>query len=77
MPTITFERVIAWRRKQGACPHCGRKTSRARSFEQTINPWNVNADGVPKSRSEVRASVEAAANAWTPDFAHAKCKEDR
>jgi len=45
---------------------CGRKTTRQRTFECTINPFNRNADGSVKSASEVRAQAQAKADAWRP-----------
>ncbi len=65
-----FELVKAYRSKSGICPACGQKTTRTRVFEHSINPFNRNLDGSTKSRDEVRAAVNAEADAWEPDFRH-------
>lgn len=59
-------KVVATRNLQ--CERgCGRKTTRQRIFECTINPFNTNADGSVKSECEVRAQAQAKADAWRPD----------
>lgn len=59
-------RVVATRNMQ--CERgCGRKTTRQRTFECTINPFNTNADGTVKSEREVRAQAQEKADAWRPD----------
>lgn len=71
--TTRFQPVMAVRSVVGTCPVCGKRTTRRRTFEHTINPFNRNADGQMKSYDEVRADVNAEADAWDPDFTHAKC----
>lgn len=72
-PTYTFQQVAARRSHRGACPLCGKSTTRSRNFVQTINPYNRNADGTIKTLAQVRAAVEAQADAWVPDFTHDAC----
>lgn len=72
---INFQPVQTVRVLVGKCPVCGKNTTRRKTFEHTINPFNKNADGQPKTYDEVRAAVNAEANAWRPNFAHAKCEE--
>jgi hypothetical protein len=43
------------------------------TFEQTINPWNKNKDGNPKTYSEIIVELDEKANNWKPDFTHEKC----
>jgi hypothetical protein len=49
------------------CRNCGRRFTRSRTFTQTINPFNKNAAGQPKTRQEIYAELKAEANAWQPD----------
>lgn len=70
---ITFQPVVTVRERRGTCPVCGKQTTRRRTFEHTINPFNKNAEGQPKTYDEVRAAVNAEADAWVPDFRHENC----
>ncbi|KXO90934.1 Uncharacterised protein (plasmid) [Tsukamurella tyrosinosolvens] len=76
MTTYTFETVRRGAQRTGACPACGKRTTRRRTFEQTVNPFNRNLDGSVKSRDEVFAAVSAEAAAWEPDFRHGACVEE-
>lgn len=71
--THYFERVTVHRRKSGKCPRCGKRVTRSNTFEQTVNPFNRNGDGSARTFVEVRAHVEAIADAWVPDFTHTAC----
>lgn len=58
------------------CPSCGKKTSRKKTVEHTINPFNKNANGVPKSRQEVVEDVKAVLETWKKEpVYHAKCEK--
>jgi hypothetical protein len=65
MSTVTFEEVKVTRRKTGRCGHCGKRVTRSKTFMQTVNPFNVKAPGVPKTRDEVRSDVCTEANRWS------------
>ena len=56
---VNFQRVVRKRKIRVACPGCGKKRYRVISVEETINPFNKNAEGKPKSQSEVYQSVTA------------------
>lgn len=73
MPTYTFQPVTAYRERTGKCPVCGKSVKRSKKFQCTINPFNLNERGVPRSYAEVRDQVDAKASEWIPDFTHAKC----
>lgn len=75
MPTYTFQPVTTQRLARGKCPVCGKPVTRTKTFQCTINPFNLNERGVPRDPSEVRAQVNAKAAAWVPDFTHTKCAE--
>lgn len=77
MTVVNFQPVKARVQRVGECGVCGKRTARSKVFEQTVNPWNVNADGTPKTREEVRAAVRAEADAWMPEsFDHKTCREE-
>lgn len=71
---ITFQPVRTSRTYSGKCPFCGKPTRRSKSFERTINPFNKKADGTVKDYADVLRDVNAEANAWVPNFAHASCE---
>lgn len=73
----TYQRVRVQQQREGYCPICGGKVTRSKTFEQTVNPWNRNADGTPKTAREVLIAVQAVAAEWHPsieEFTHAKCR---
>jgi len=72
---FNFEVVKTRRILAGKCPECGKRVQRSRVFKQAVNPFNRNKDGSIKSYPEVRAAVNAEANAWVPDFTHDACAE--
>lgn len=70
--------IVAERR--GKCPVCGKPTRRRQTFQGTVNPFNRRPDGAIKTWPEVRADVEAKADAWNPPpdvFEHEKCRHGR
>jgi hypothetical protein len=50
---ISFEEISLKSTRRGTCSSCGRRTSRVFKVWQTLNPFNKNKDGVPKSRGEI------------------------
>lgn len=72
-----FEEVRAYRQKTGKCPSCGRRSVRKFTDYMTVNPFNTNDDGTPKTYAQVKAAIDAKADAWVPDFEHSTCKEKR
>jgi hypothetical protein len=63
--TIThFERVRRKRKVSIRCEECGMRFSRSHIVEHTINPFNVNEGGVPKTRQEVAEAVTKEIDAW-------------
>lgn len=70
--TITerYEPVQVPVERKGECPSCGKKVTRRRTFEHTVNPFNKNPDGTVRTYAEVLAQVKAEANEWEPDFRH-------
>jgi uncharacterized C2H2 Zn-finger protein len=74
--TTRFEVVKFYGEKNLPCPGCGKKTRRRRTFEATINPWNVNGMGEPKTRREVSEDLRKEAAGWkqVPER-HNACEE--
>lgn len=70
--TTTYQKVKAQAKRRVPCVRCGKKVTRSCTFEHTVNPWNRNAGGLPKTYAEVLAGVQAAAEAWQPH--HPLCK---
>jgi hypothetical protein len=59
------------RQHRGPCTGCGKTITRSRTFEHTVNPFNKRPDGGVKTWDEVRADVNAEADAWVPRL---RCK---
>lgn len=80
MPEVFFETVTACRTARGKCS-CGKTVTRTKRFEQTVNPYHSAVRDLPEGATmldasrAVRASVNAEADAWVPDFRHAGCVE--
>lgn len=64
MTTYRFTEVSVRAQKVLPCPSCSRQVRRSTTITHTINPFNRNSDGLPKSYAEVRADVDALAAAW-------------
>lgn len=76
MTRITYMAVGVTATRTGRCPVCGKRAQRSRRFEQTVNPWNRNAEGGIKTATEIYEEVRAAADAWQPDdLIHGKCRD--
>lgn len=64
MVTIRFRELSVQAHKNLPCPVCGKKVRRQRTFTQTLNPFNRNADGVVKTPKEIYAELDERAGAW-------------
>ena len=42
----------------------GKRRTKTKKFYQTLNPFNVNAAGVPKTQSEIMVDLRAEMQAW-------------
>lgn len=67
---VNFERVRYSATKTLPCPSCAKKVRRQRTFVQTINPYNLNADGQPASRPEIVEKLRAEAKVWRMEPEH-------
>lgn len=71
---IEFEKISMTFKQNGKCEVCKKITTRQKTFEQTVNPFNLNAQGVPRSRREVMELLLEQAQSWVPNFTHANCE---
>lgn len=71
--TVVYDAVKWPVTKMFTCQVCGRRGSRSKTFRQTINPFNKNAAGEPKTWSEIMVELQAAAEGWSPDR-HERCE---
>ena len=70
-----FESVVLSKHRTGKCAVCGRPASRNIKVEHTINPFNRNVDGSPKTRDEVLADVSSELKRRLAEpLKHAKCE---
>jgi hypothetical protein len=63
MPTYRYEAIRLQRRKNGKCV-CGKRVTKSRTFEQTINPFNKNASGRVKTYPEIWDELKKEAAEW-------------
>jgi hypothetical protein len=75
MPTYRFREIKHQASKNLPCPGCGKKLRRQRTFMQTLNPFNKNADGQVKTELEIVRELNATAAKWeTEPEAHDACQ---
>ena len=70
---IRFDEVTHTVQHKIRCFGCDRRLSRQRTFRATLNPWNLNEQGEPKSRSEIRVDLKRQAARWNPQGVCAAC----
>lgn len=64
MSTIVFENVSTRRTRKGLCTRCGKKCQVTREFSQTVNPFNRDESGNPKTRAAIMQENVRDAAAW-------------
>ena len=65
MPTYRFQPVTHQETKSVPCAGgCGKKVRRQRTFSQTLNPFNKNAAGQPKTVPEIVRELTEKAKEW-------------
>ncbi len=75
MTTYRFREIKHQASKSLPCPACGRKLRRQRTFSQTLNPFNKNADGQPKTELEIVRELHTTAIQWeTEPELHPGCE---
>lgn len=63
---VTFQEVRRSVQRSFICDHCGKRKTRSTTLFQTINPFNRNVAGIPKSRDEITQELGQQAKAWRP-----------
>jgi hypothetical protein len=64
MTTYRFDKVEWQASKRLPCPNCGKRVRRQTTLWQTVNPWNKNPDGEPKTQREILAELREQAAEW-------------
>jgi hypothetical protein len=67
--STTYPVCRAETRYECSCGGCGKKLIRKATVEHTVNPFNVNDTGAPKTRSEVYRDAQAAADRRAEELA--------
>lgn len=76
MTTIRFQEIKQTAKRRIDCAGgCGKRLTRQRTFTQTVNPFNRNQDGHPKSIPEIREELRATAAKWEPTAYCAACDD--
>ncbi|MFE0353647.1 hypothetical protein ACFW2I_09145 [Streptomyces nigra] len=77
MPTYRFHEVRHQASKNLPCLACGNKLRRQRTFSQTLNPFNKNADGQVKTELEIVRELVVEAADWEkePEL-HPRCRAE-
>lgn len=64
--TIKFDKVSIKGTKSYVCEDCGKRRRETQEFYQTMSPFNLDADGQPKTRKQIADEVRAERDAWRP-----------
>lgn len=72
---INFRMIKRRATKSGTCAVCGKKCSRSITVESSVNPWNKNANGEPKSPSQIFDELGDELTRWkSKPVVHAGCE---
>jgi hypothetical protein len=76
MTHYVFEEVSYTAIKNLPCPVCGKRVRRQRTFTNTISPFNLNENGVPRGYAEVFEQVVEKGRLWAAldPVTHPKCE---
>lgn len=61
-----FQKVKFQTHRTGTCSVCGKRWKRSKTFSQTLNPFNRNAQGEVKTYSEIFEELREEARMWNP-----------
>lgn len=64
--TTTFETIRRSVTKARRCTACNKVKKQSATFTQTLNPYNVNSLGVPKTRYEIERELDQKCQSWEP-----------
>lgn len=75
VPTYYYDRIEARGFKGGRCAVCGKNAERSRTFGQTLNPFNRDDTGAPKTAEQINREVIRQVRAWEAEpVVHARCE---
>lgn len=77
MTVYRFQEITRRAKKRVTCGGCGKKMTRQTTFMQTLNPFNKNADGDPKTVQEIHVELGKEAADWesnTKGYLCVKCE---
>ncbi len=70
----TFPAIGFTAKKSGICPTCGKRATRSKRFEQTLNPFNKDKDDCIKTEGQIHIENKIAAEKWEKESVyHARC----
>jgi transcriptional regulator NrdR family protein len=74
MTRYTFEEITRKVTRRVPCRVCGVKLTRSETLSQTVNPFNKDDDGNPKTEQQIVAELKTQAETWHPwNDIHEKC----
>jgi hypothetical protein len=77
MTTYRFDEVFRTAKRRVPCTGgCGKKLNRQQTFIQTINPFNKNAQGQPKTSGEIWQELGVECDEWRPVAACHGCRDE-
>jgi hypothetical protein len=72
---MVFQEVVLRTEKSGHCSVCRKAAVRSKKFSQTLNPYNKNEAGVPKTRDEIMSELREESAEWHQQpTVHARCE---
>jgi hypothetical protein len=63
---VTFSEVKRSVSRSFICDHCGKRRTRSTTLFQTLNPFNRDSAGIPKSAAQIHAELAEQAKRWRP-----------
>ncbi len=72
---VNFQELKLHGSKSGKCVVCGKHCKRQEIFSQTLNPFNRNKRGEPKTESEIYTELKEAVKKWKKEpVKHSGCE---
>lgn len=72
---VNFKEIFRTGEKSGKCRWCGKRAKVRQKFSQTVNPFNKDEDGIPKTYDKIWAELSADIAMWNnKPVVHRKCE---
>lgn len=72
----TYEVVSLTALKKGICPYCSKASTRSKTIQQTLSPYNRNVDKSLKTKGQIIVELNNDLKKWkSQPCYHAKCEE--